>query len=50
MVVEDHRRRVQAAGAAGMPAEVYVSTGERTAIAYLMQPLTDSMRSSFREE
>lgn len=34
----------------GMPAEVYVSTGERTAIAYLMQPLTDSMRSSFREE
>ncbi|WP_244607320.1 HlyD family type I secretion periplasmic adaptor subunit [Bosea sp. CS1GBMeth4] len=34
----------------GMPAEVYVSTGERTAIAYLMQPLTDSMRASFREE
>lgn len=34
----------------GMPAEVYVPTGERTAIAYLMQPLTDSMRSSFREE
>ena len=30
--------------------EVYVPTGERTAIAYLMQPLTDSMRSSFREE
>lgn len=34
----------------GMPAEVYVPTGERTAIAYLMQPLTDAMRSSFREE
>lgn len=34
----------------GMPAEVYVPTGERTAIAYLMQPLTDSMRSSLREE
>lgn len=34
----------------GLPAEVYVPTGERTAIAYLMQPLTDSMRSSFREE
>lgn len=34
----------------GMPAEVYVPTGERTAIAYLMQPLSDSIRSSLREE
>ena len=33
----------------GMPAEVFVPTGERTAIAYLMQPLLDSMRSAFRE-
>lgn len=34
----------------GMPADVFVPTGERTAIAYLMQPLMDSMRSAFREE
>lgn len=34
----------------GMPADVFVPTGERTALAYLMQPLRDSMRSAFREE
>jgi HlyD family type I secretion membrane fusion protein len=34
----------------GMPAEVFVPTGERTALAYLMQPLMDSIRGSFREE
>lgn len=34
----------------GMPADVFVPTGERTVIAYLMQPLLDSMRSAFREE
>jgi HlyD family type I secretion membrane fusion protein len=34
----------------GMPAEVLVATGERTVLAYLLQPLTDSMRSGFREE
>ncbi|RYE31260.1 MAG: HlyD family type I secretion periplasmic adaptor subunit [Hyphomicrobiales bacterium] len=34
----------------GMPAEVFVPTGERTALAYLMQPLMDSVRAGFREE
>lgn len=34
----------------GMPAEVLVATGERTVLTYLLQPLTDSMRSGFREE
>ncbi|UZF91598.1 HlyD family type I secretion periplasmic adaptor subunit [Bosea sp. NBC_00550] len=34
----------------GMPAEVFVPTGERTALAYLMQPLMDSVRSGLREE
>ena len=34
----------------GMPAEVLVPTGERTVMAYLMQPLMDSLRSGFREE
>lgn len=34
----------------GMPAEVLVATGERTVMAYLTQPLMDSVRSGFREE
>lgn len=34
---------------AGMPAEVIVSTGERTVIAYLTQPLADAMRRGMRE-
>lgn len=34
----------------GMPAEVLVPTGERTVMAYLVQPLTDSMRTGFREQ
>lgn len=33
----------------GMPAEVLIMTGERTMIQYLMQPLIDSLRRSFRE-
>jgi HlyD family secretion protein len=33
----------------GMPAEVYIVTGERTLIQYLVQPITDSLRRSFRE-
>lgn len=33
----------------GMPADVMIVTGERTALQYLMQPLTDSFRNAFRE-
>lgn len=33
----------------GMPTEVMISTGERTAIAYLMQPILDSMNRAWRE-
>ncbi len=33
----------------GMPAEVYVSTQERTALSFLMKPLTDQMNRAFRE-
>jgi HlyD family secretion protein len=35
--------------AAGMPAEVYIMTGERTMLDYLLQPLFDSLRRAFRE-
>jgi HlyD family secretion protein len=33
----------------GMPAEVFVSTQERTAISYLMNPFIDQMNRAFRE-
>lgn len=35
---------------AGMPADVIFSTGERTALDYLLQPLADAMHGSFREK
>ncbi len=34
----------------GMPAEVLVSTGERTLLQYLVKPLRDSLATSFTEE
>ena len=34
----------------GMPAEVTINTGERTALRYLAQPILDSMRHAWREE
>lgn len=34
----------------GMPVEVYVQTGERSPLAYLMKPLTDYFVRAFREE
>lgn len=33
----------------GMPVEVYMSTGERTALSYLAKPFTDQMSRAFRE-
>ncbi|MEM5469381.1 HlyD family type I secretion periplasmic adaptor subunit [Celeribacter marinus] len=40
---------VRAALTPGMPAELYIRTGTRTFAAYLLQPLTDSMRRAFKE-
>lgn len=34
----------------GMPAEVIVPTGERTALDYILSPINDSMDRAFREE
>jgi HlyD family secretion protein len=34
---------------AGMPAEIHVTTGERTAFTYFTKPLTDQFARSFRE-
>ena len=33
----------------GMPVEVYIATGERTALSYLVRPLTDQVTKAFRE-
>lgn len=33
----------------GMPVEVYMSTGDRTALSYLAKPFTDQMSRAFRE-
>ena len=35
---------------AGMPAEVFIQTGSRTFLQYLMKPLSDSMAGSLRED
>lgn len=34
----------------GMPAEVFILTGDRTALSYLVKPLSDSIMRAFREE
>ncbi len=34
----------------GMPAEVFINTGERSALSYLVKPLADSLAHVFREE
>ena len=33
----------------GMPVEVFISTAERTAMSYLVKPITDQMNRAFRE-
>ena len=34
----------------GMPVEVFIRTGERTLLSYLMKPLADQMHRAFREK
>lgn len=34
----------------GMPAEVFIRTGERRALSFLTKPLTDNLRRAFRED
>jgi len=33
---------------AGMPVEVFIQTGERTILSYLVKPLTDQINRAFR--
>ncbi|CAN0519857.1 unnamed protein product, partial [Scytosiphon promiscuus] len=34
----------------GMPVEIFMSTGERTALSYLTKPIRDQLQRAFREE
>jgi HlyD family secretion protein len=45
-IPQNYRARLQA----GMPAEVIVSGGERTALEYLVSPLSSSLRKTFIEQ
>jgi HlyD family secretion protein len=45
-IPEEFRSRVRA----GMPAEIIVSSGERTVLNYLVGPLSSSLRKTFREQ
>ena len=45
-IPDEYRSRVRA----GMPAEIIVSSGERTVLNYLVGPLSSSLRKTFREQ
>jgi HlyD family secretion protein len=34
----------------GMPVEVFIRTGERTLLSYLVKPMADQMHRAFREK
>jgi HlyD family secretion protein len=44
-IPEEYRPRIRP----GMPAEVVVASGERTVLSYIISPLSESLRKSFRE-
>jgi len=44
-IPEEYRPRIRP----GMPAEVIVASGERTVLSYIVSPLSESLRKSFRE-
>jgi HlyD family secretion protein len=47
---DDERRRLNGQQlVAGMPAEVFMQTGSRTMMGYLLEPITDQMRRAFVE-
>jgi HlyD family secretion protein len=47
---EEERRRLNGQQlVAGMPAEVFMQTGSRTMMSYLLEPITDQMRRAFVE-
>ena len=48
---DDERRRLAGLQLVpGMPAEVFMQTGSRTMMSYLLKPITDQMRRAFVEQ
>jgi HlyD family secretion protein len=48
---EEERRRLAGLQLVpGMPAEVFMQTGNRTMMSYLLKPITDQMRRAFVEQ
>jgi HlyD family secretion protein len=48
---DDARKKIQNfRPTPGMPADIYIKTGERTFFEYLLRPLLDSLARAFREE
>jgi HlyD family secretion protein len=45
---EEQVRRLNLALRSGMPAEVFVETGDRSLISYLLKPLRDQFTRAFR--
>jgi HlyD family secretion protein len=45
----EHRRLVGLRLVSGMPAEIFVQTGSRTMLSYLLKPITDQLRRAFNE-
>ena len=46
---EEHRRLAGLQLVSGMPAEIFVQTGSRTMMSYLLKPITDQLRRAFNE-
>ena len=46
---EEHRRLQGLTLVSGMPAEIFVETGSRTMMSYLLKPITDQLRRSFND-
>ena len=50
MLPEDERRRLAGLQlVSGMPAEVFMQTGSRTMLSYLLKPITDQLQRAFVE-
>ncbi len=46
---EEHRRLQGLTLVSGMPAEIFVETGSRTMMSYLLKPITDQLRRAFND-
>jgi HlyD family secretion protein len=50
VLAEEERRLAGLQLVAGMPAEIFMQTGSRTMMSYLVQPIADQMQRAFVEQ